>query len=432
MSDQSTSGMTSFFHSSLSERDGAISAALTKEFVRQRDGVELIASENIVSRAVLQAAGCVLTNKYAEGYPGRRYYGGCGPSDEVERLALERVTKLFGCPFANVQPHSGAQANQEVFFALMQPGDCYLSMTLDEGGHLSHGAPVNVSGKWFKPVHYGIDPVDHRIDYENLQKLAEQHKPKLILAGGSAYPRIIDFERIAKIAKSCGAWFMVDMAHIAGLVAGRVHPSPIPHADVVTSTTHKTLRSARGGLILSKSEEVGKKINSAVFPGWQGGPLMHLIAAKAVGFGEALEPSFAEYAKAIVANAQVLAEGLIKGGYRLVSGGTDTHLLLVDLREKGLKGNESAVSLERAGITCNKNGVPADPTPPMVTSGIRLGVPAVTTRGMGKEEMGLIGELIVRVLDGLAQNGIDGNGGIEDAVRGEIEELCKKFPLYPF
>ena len=427
-----TSEMTSFFHDSLADSDGAISAALGKEFVRQRDGVELIASENIVSRAVLEAAGCVLTNKYAEGYPGRRYYGGCEPSDEVERLAIDRVTKLFGCPFANVQSHSGAQANQAVFFALMQPGDTYLSMALDEGGHLSHGAPVNISGKWFKPVHYGLDPESQRIDYENLERLATENKPKLIIAGGSAYPRIIDFERIAKIAKSCGAWFMVDMAHFAGLVAGGVHPSPIPHADVVTSTTHKTLRSARGGLILSRDEAVGKKINSAVFPGLQGGPLMHLIAAKAVGFGEALRPSFKEYARAIVSNARVLAEVLIQGGYGLVSGGTDTHLVLVDLRKQGITGRDSEVSLERAAITCNKNGVPKDPTPPMVTSGIRLGVPAVTTRGMGGDEIKLIGELIVKVLDGLVENGIDGNGKIEKGVKVEIEELCRKFPLYPF
>ena len=427
-----TSEMTSFFHDSLADSDAAISAALGKEFVRQRDGVELIASENIVSRAVLEAAGCVLTNKYAEGYPGRRYYGGCEPSDEVERLAIERVTKLFGCPFANVQSHSGAQANQAVFFALMQPGDTYLSMALDEGGHLSHGAPVNISGKWFKPVHYGLDPISQKIDYENLERLATENKPKLIIAGGSAYPRIIDFERIAKIAKSCGAWFMVDMAHFAGLVAGGVHPSPIPHADVVTSTTHKTLRSARGGLILSRDEAVGKKINSAVFPGLQGGPLMHLIAAKAVGFGEALRPSFKEYARAIVSNARVLAEVLIQGGYGLVSGGTDTHLVLVDLRKQGISGRDSEVSLERAAITCNKNGVPNDPSPPMVTSGIRLGVPAVTTRGMGGDEIRLIGELIVKVLDGLVENGIDGNGEVERETKAEIETLCKKFPLYPF
>ena len=429
---QTTSEMTSFFNDSLASSDAAIFAALEGEFLRQRDGVELIASENIVSRAVLETAGCVLTNKYAEGYPGRRYYGGCDPSDDVERMAIERAKKLFDCPFANVQPHSGSQANQAVFFAFLQPGDTYLSMALDEGGHLSHGASVNISGKWFKPVHYGLDTESQRIDYENLERLANEHKPKLILAGGSAYPRIIDFERIAKIAKSCEAWFMVDMAHIAGLVAGGVHPSPIPHADVVTSTTHKTLRSARGGLILSKDEAVGKKINSAIFPGLQGGPLMHLIAAKAVGLGEALRPSFAEYARAIVANAQVLAEVLIKGGYGLVSGGTDTHLVLVDLREKGVTGRDSEVSLERAGITCNKNGVPADDAPPMVTSGIRLGVPAVTTRGMGKDEVRLIGELIVRVLDGLAESGVDGNAKIETEVRGEIMELCKKFPLYPF
>ena len=432
MSQTPPSEMTSFFHDSLASSDRDISAALGREFVRQRDGVELIASENIVSRAVLEAAGCVLTNKYAEGYPGRRYYGGCEPSDEVERMALERVKKLFACPFANVQPHSGAQANQAAFFALMQPGDSYLSMALDEGGHLSHGASVNLSGKWFKPVHYGLDPESQRIDYDNLERLAKQHHPKLIIAGGSAYPRIIDFERIAQVAKSCGAWFMVDMAHIAGLVAGGVHPSPVPHADVVTSTTHKTLRSARGGLILSRDEGVGKKINSAVFPGLQGGPLMHLIAAKAVGFGEALRPSFAEYAKAIVANAQVLAEVLIKGGYGLVSGGTDTHLVVVDLREKGITGRESDLSLERAAITCNKNSVPSDTAPPMVTSGIRLGVPAVTTRGMRGDEVRLIGELIVRVLDGLGENGIEGNGKIEGEVRGEIEELCKRFPLYPF
>ena len=419
-----------FFEASLGTSDSAVSSVLRKEFVRQEEGVELIASENIVSRAVLEAASCVLTNKYAEGYIGRRYYGGCEPSDDIERLAIERVTRLFNCPFANVQPHSGAQANQAVFFALLRPGDTYLSLALDEGGHLSHGAPVNISGKWFNPIHYGLDKTSQRIDYDALASLAAEHKPQLILAGGSAYPRIIDFARIGGIAKDCGAYFMVDMAHIAGLVAGKVHPSPLEHADVVTSTTHKTLRSARGGLILSKDEGIGKKINSSVFPGLQGGPLMHLIAAKAVGFGEALRPEFADYARAIIDNAQCLAQTLLSGGYRLVSGGTDTHLVLVDLSAKQINGKDSEESLERAAITCNKNSIPQDLQPPQTTSGIRLGVPAVTTRGMGLAEIGFIGEQIVKVLDGLASHGSAGNGDIEKEVRAGIIKLCKRFPLY--
>ena len=419
-----------FFAQGLSAADPAISAALSREFRRQSDGVELIASENIVSRAVLEAASCVLTNKYAEGYPSRRYYGGCVHADEVEQLALERITKIFQCPFANVQPHSGAQANQAVFFALLEPGDCYLSLALDEGGHLSHGLPVNISGRWFRPFHYGLDKNTHQIDYDALEQLAKAKKPKLIIAGGSAYPRTIDFALIGRIAESCGAYFMVDMAHIAGLVAGGVHPTPLPHADVVTSTTHKTLRSARGGLILTRDPAMGKKINSSVFPGLQGGPLMHLIAAKAVGFGEALQDDFKSYAQGVVSNGQTLAESLMSAGYDLISYGTDTHLVLVDLRKKNIDGKSSEASLDRAGIACNKNTVPQDSRPPMMTSGIRLGVPAITTRGMGSAEVRFIGEQIVRVLDGLASNGGEGNAEVEREVRAEILALCTRFPLY--
>ena len=420
-----------FFETRLSDSDPEISLALERELTRQSDGVELIASENIVSRAVLEAASCVLTNKYAEGYPGRRYYCGCVHADDVERLALERVTRIFECPFANVQPHSGAQANQAVFFALLQPGDTYLSLALDEGGHLSHGLPVNISGRWFNPVHYGLDKQTEQIDYDSLESLAREHKPKLIIAGGSAYPRTIDFERIGRIAEGCGAYFMVDMAHIAGLVAGKVHPTPLPYADVVTSTTHKTLRSARGGLILTRDSAIGKKINSSVFPGLQGGPLMHLIAAKAVGFGEALRDDFKSYAQGVISNGQTLADSLMAAGYRLVSAGTDTHLVLVDLSDKGINGGDSAESLDRAGIACNKNTIPNDPLPPTVTSGIRLGVPAITTRGMGTDDVRFIGEQIVKVLGGLAANGVEGNVEVEREVRAEIVDLCARYPLYP-
>lgn len=419
-----------FFEIGLSEGDPEISAALGREFRRQSDGVELIASENIVSRAVLEAASCVLTNKYAEGYPNRRYYGGCVHADEIEQLALARVTRIFECPFANVQPHSGAQANQAVFFALLEPGDTYLSLALDEGGHLSHGLPVNISGKWFNPIHYGLDRKTHQIDYDALESLAREKKPKLIIAGGSAYPRTIDFERIGRVAEECGAYFMVDMAHIAGLVAGRVHPTPLPYADVVTSTTHKTLRSARGGLILTRDPAMGKKINSSVFPGLQGGPLMHLIAAKAVGFGEALRDDFKTYAQRIISNGQTLADSLMAASYNLISYGTDTHLVLVDLSSKRINGKDSEASLDRAGIACNKNSIPQDPLPPTVTSGIRLGVPAITTRGMGDAEVRFIGEQIVKVLDGLASNGAEDNAEVEREVRVGIAELCSRFPLY--
>jgi glycine hydroxymethyltransferase len=375
----------------LDQADPELAAAIAQELGRQKHEVELIASENIVSRAVLDAQGSVLTNKYAEGYPGRRYYGGCQFVDIAETLAIERAKQLFGCEYANVQPHSGAQANQAVFFALLQPGDTFLGLNLAAGGHLTHGSPVNQSGKWFNVVPYGVGRDDHRIDYDEVERLAREHRPKLILAGGSGYPRVIDFARFRAIADSVGAWFMVDMAHFAGLVAGGVHPNPLHHADVVTTTTHKTLRGPRGGMILSNAEEIAKKVNSAVFPGLQGGPLMHVIAAKAVALGEALRPEFKAYTEAVVDNAQVLAEGLAKGGLDLVSGGTDTHLMLVDLRPKRLTGRAAETALGRANITCNKNGIPFDPEKPMVTSGIRLGTPACTTRGFGKDEFRHVG-----------------------------------------
>jgi glycine hydroxymethyltransferase len=373
--------------------------------------------------------GTVLTNKYAEGYPGRRYYGGCEYVDDAERLAIERATALFDCEFANVQPHSGSQANQAVMLALCQPGDTILGMSLAAGGHLTHGAPPNLSGKWFDAVQYGVRRDDALIDFEEVERLAREHRPKMIIAGGSAYPRFIDFERFRAIADETGALLMVDMAHFAGLVAGGVHPSPLPYADVVTTTTHKTLRGARGGMILSRDADIGKKINSAVFPGLQGGPLMHMIAAKAVGFGEALQPSFKEYARRVVENASVLADTLSEGGLDIVSGGTDTHLLLVDLRPKGLTGNITENALERAGLTCNKNGIPFDPEKPAVTSGVRLGSPAATTRGFGSGEFRLVGELIVEVLDGLATNP-DGDAQVEQSVRGRVSELCARFPIY--
>jgi glycine hydroxymethyltransferase len=418
-----------FFAEDVKTRDAELFASLDGELLRQRTQIELIASENIVSRAVLQAQGSALTNKYAEGYPGRRYYGGCEHVDIAERLAIERARRLFDCTFANVQPHSGAQANQAVFMALLQPGDTVMGMSLAAGGHLTHGAPPNQSGKWFNAVQYGVRLQDAVIDMDEVARLAEEHRPKLIIAGGSAYPRVIDFAAFRKIADSVDACLMVDMAHFAGLVAGGSHPSPLPHAQVVTTTTHKTLRGPRGGMVLSNDEALGKKINSAVFPGLQGGPLMHVIAAKAVAFGEALAPDFKVYARDIVDNARALAAVLQERGLDIVSGGTDTHLMLVDLRPKGLTGNIAEAALERAGITCNKNGVPFDPEKPTVTSGVRLGTPAGTTRGFGVAEFQAVGHLVADVLDGLAQNGED-NGAVEAEVCGKVEALCAKYPIY--
>ncbi|MDQ0327231.1 glycine hydroxymethyltransferase [Rhodopseudomonas julia] len=419
-----------FFSASLRDADPDVAAAVKAELGRQQHEIELIASENIVSRAVLEAQGSVLTNKYAEGYPGRRYYGGCQHVDVVENLAIERVTKLFGCNFANVQPNSGSQANQAVLLALASPGDTVMGLSLDAGGHLTHGAKPNLSGKWFNAVQYGVRKQDGRIDEDVVAELAQEHQPKIIIAGGSAYSREIDFKRFREIADKVGAYFMVDMAHFAGLVAGGVHPSPFPHAHVVTSTTHKTLRGPRGGLVLTNDEAIAKKINSAVFPGLQGGPLMHVIAAKAVAFGEALHPQFKEYAKNVVQNAKMLAETLQRGGCDIVSGGTDTHLLLVDLRPKGLTGKVVETALGRANITCNKNGVPFDPEKPTVTSGIRLGTPAATSRGFGTSEFQEVGELIVEVLDGLAANGEDGNEAVEASVRERVAALTDRFPIY--
>jgi len=419
-----------FFTARLAESDPELAAAIGDELRRQQDKIELIASENIVSRAVLEAQGSVLTNKYAEGYPGRRYYGGCEFVDVVEQLAIDRAKRLFGCEFVNVQPHSGAQANQCVLLALCRPGDTILGLALAAGGHLTHGAPPNLSGKWFNAVQYGVRREDGLIDYDQVERLAREKGPKLIIAGGSAYPRTIDFERFRRIADEVGAYFLVDMAHFAGLVAGGVHPSPLPHAHVVTSTTHKTLRAGRGGMVLTNDPEIGKKINSAAFPGLQGGPLMHAIAAKAAAFGEALKPSFKSYSRTVVENARTLAAVLIEHGCDIVTGGTDTHLMLVDLRPKGLTGRVAEQSLDRAGITCNKNGVPFDPEKPTVTSGIRLGTPAPTTRGFGPAEFRQVGTLISRVLDGLAADQED-NAAVEAAVRGEVRALCRRFPIYP-
>jgi glycine hydroxymethyltransferase len=429
MANSSYTPMAGFFTASLAERDPELNAAIGKELFRQQDQIELIASENIVSKAVIEAQGSVLTNKYAEGYPGKRYYGGCEFVDIAETLAIDRAKKLFGCAYANVQPHSGAQANQAVFFALLQPGDTFMGLNLAAGGHLTHGSPVNQSGKWFKVVPYTVRQDTQRVDMDEVEKLAKEHKPKLIVAGGSAYPRFWDFERFRKIADSIGAYFMVDMAHFAGLVATGVHPSPLPHAHVCTTTTHKTLRGPRGGMILSNDEDLGKKINTAVFPGLQGGPLMHVIAAKAVAFGEALQPDFKIYTKTVVENAQVLAQTLIEGGLAITTGGTDNHLMLVDLRPKKLTGKASEHSLEEAGITCNKNGIPFDPEKPAITSGIRLGTPAGTSRGFGPVEFKQIGQLIVRVLDGLVANP-ENNSAVEKAVREEVRALCKRFPVY--
>ena len=418
-----------FFEASLERADADIKASIDAELHRQQKQIELIASENIVSRAVLEAQGSVLTNKYAEGYPGRRYYGGCEFVDEVERLAIERAKKLFDCKFVNVQPHSGANANQAVFFALLQPGDKFLGMDLASGGHLTHGSPVNVSGKWFHPVAYGVREDDHLIDYDQVAEIAQREKPKLIIAGGSAYSRQIDFKRFREIADSIGAYLMVDMAHYAGLIAGGAYPSPLPHAHVVTTTTHKTLRGPRGGMILSNDEELGKKINSAVFPGLQGGPLMHVIAAKAVSFGEALQPEFKLYAQRVVENARALSARLVSNGLAVVSGGTDSHLMLVDLRPKRATGKVAEHSLERALITTNKNGIPNDPEKPFVTSGIRLGTPACTTRGFGPAEFQLVADLICEVLDGLQGSNGD-NSSIEAAVAAKVEQLTARFPIY--
>ena len=415
----------------LARRDPDIYRAIRLELGRQRDEIELIASENIVSEEVMEAQGSVLTNKYAEGYPGRRYYGGCEYVDIVEELAIDRAKQLFGCDFANVQPNSGSQANQGVFTALLKPGDTFLGMNLASGGHLTHGAAPNQSGKWFNAVQYGVREQDCRIDYAQVAALAAEHQPKLIVAGGSAIPRVIDFEKFREIADSVGAYLMVDMAHFAGLVAGGQHPSPFPHADVVTTTTHKTLRGPRGGMILTNSEEIAKKVNSAIFPGIQGGPLMHVIAAKAVAFGEALDPSFRDYAGQVVKNAQALADGLLRGGLDIVTGGTDTHVMLVDLRPKGVKGNATEKALGRANITCNKNGIPFDAEKPTITSGVRLGTPAGTTRGFKEAEFRQIAAWIIEVVDGLAQNGEEGNAAVEAKVKAEVKALCDRFPLYP-
>lgn len=419
-----------FFTRGVAEADPDIAKGIANELKRQQTQIELIASENIVSRAVLEAQGSVLTNKYAEGYSGRRYYGGCEFVDVVEDIAIERACRLFDCSFANVQPHSGAQANQAVFMALMKPGDTFLGLNLAAGGHLTHGSPANQSGKWFKAVSYDVRRQDQRIDFDDVQKLANEHKPKVIIAGGSAYPRIIDFAQFRKIADSVGAYLMVDMAHFAGLVAGGVHPNPLEHAHVVTTTTHKTLRGPRGGMILSRDADLGKKINSAVFPGLQGGPLMHVIAGKAVAFGEALRPEFKLYAKAVVENAKALAAGLQASGLDIVSGGTDTHVVLVDLRPKKLTGKAAERALENAHITCNKNGIPFDTTPPAVTSGVRLGSPACTTRGFGVAEFQEVAALIVEVLDGLAANGEGNNGAVESRVKERVLALCRRFPIY--
>jgi glycine hydroxymethyltransferase len=421
--------MPGFFTAPLKDQDPDLFKSIGDELHRQQDQIELIASENVVSRAVLEAQGSVLTNKYAEGYPGRRYYGGCEFVDIAEALAIERAKKLFNCNFANVQPHSGAQANQGVFMALLQPGDTFMGLNLAAGGHLTHGSPANQSGKWFKPVPYTVREDTLTIDMDEVEKLAHQHKPKLILAGGSAYPRFWDFERFRKIADAVGAIFFVDMAHFAGLVAAGVHPSPFPHAHVATTTTHKTLRGPRGGMILSMDEDLGKKINSAIFPGLQGGPLMHVIAAKAVAFGEALKPEFKVYSQQVVDNAKVLAKTLIDGGFAITTGGTDNHLMLVDLRPKKLNGKISEASLEHAGMTCNKNGIPFDTEKPTITSGVRLGTPAATTRGFGTAEFKQIGEMIVKVLDALAANP-QNNGAVEQEVRREVSALCKRFPIY--
>ncbi|MGH1403338.1 MAG: serine hydroxymethyltransferase [Alphaproteobacteria bacterium] len=420
-----------FFTEELSSRDSEVFGAIQGELTRQQDGIELIASENIVSKAVLQAQGSVFTNKYAEGYPGRRYYGGCEFADVVENIARERAKELFGAKYANVQPNSGSQANQGVMMALLQPGDTILGMSLAAGGHLTHGAAPNQSGKWFNAIQYGVRESDSLLDYDEVERLAKEHKPKMIVAGASAYPRHIDFARFREIADSVGAYLFVDMAHYAGLIAAGTYPSPVPHAHITTTTTHKTLRGPRGGMILTNDLDIFKKLNSAIFPGIQGGPLMHVIAGKAVSYGEALKPEFKEYGQAVVDNARALAETLKAGGCDIVSGGTDSHIVLVDLRPKGLTGKDTEEALERAGMTCNKNAVPFDPAPPMVTSGVRLGTPAATSRGFGVEEFKLVGQYATEVLDGLKANGLDGNAEVEKSVKEKVEALCKRFPIYP-
>lgn len=425
-----TSALDTFFSASLADQDAAIADSLSAELKRQQTQIELIASENIVSRAVLDAQGSVLTNKYAEGYPGRRYYQGCAYVDVAETLAIDRAKELFNCEFANVQPHSGAQANGAVMLAMTKPGDTILGMSLDAGGHLTHGAKPAMSGKWFNAVQYGVCADTHLIDYDQVEALAIEHKPTLIIAGGSAFPRQIDFPRFREIADKVGAKLHVDMAHIAGLVAAGLHPSPLPYADVVTTTTHKTLRGPRGGLILSNDVALGKKLNSAIFPGLQGGPLMHVIAAKAVAFGEALQPEFKTYASQVIENARALAARLNTNGFDLVAGGTDNHIVLVDLRPKNITGKSADEALERSQITCNMNGIPFDPQPPKITSGIRLGTPAGTTRGFGTAEFEEVAELITMVLDGLSTNGEEGNTSVEAEVRSRVERLCAKFPIY--
>ena len=420
-----------FFTRELADADPQVAAAIASELEREQTQIELIASENIVSRAVLEAQGSVFTNKYAEGYPGRRYYQGCHPSDLVEQLAIDRAKQLFGCGFANVQPHSGAQANGAVMMALLKPGDTILGMSLAAGGHLTHGAPPAQSGKWFNALQYGVRQDDHLVDFDEVERLAREHQPKMIIAGGSAYPRHLDFARFRAIADSVGALLFVDMAHFAGLVAAGEHPSPFGHAHVVTTTTHKTLRGPRGGMVLTDDEAIAKKVNSAVFPGLQGGPLMHVIAAKAVGFGEALEPGFKSYARAVIRNARVMANRLKERGADLVAGGTDTHLALVDLRPLGITGKDADEALERAGITCNKNGVPFDPLPPMKTSGIRIGSPAGTTRGFGEAEFTDIADMVADVLQGVARSDGVGDEAIEQSVRARVRALCARFPIYP-
>ena len=423
--------LNAFFNTPLAEADDVIAKAINDELGRQRHEVELIASENIVSRAVMEAQGSVMTNKYAEGYPGKRYYAGCEFVDVAESLAIERITKLFGCEFANVQPNSGSQANQGAFMAMAKPGDTILGMSLDAGGHLTHGAKPNQSGKWFNAIQYGVRIQDGVIDYDQVEELAREHQPKIIIAGGSAYSPIIDFKRFREIADEVGAFLMVDMAHFAGLVAGGAYPSPFPYADIATSTTHKTLRGPRGGIILTNNEDLFKKVNSAIFPGIQGGPLMHVIAAKAVAFGEALQPSFKTYIRRVVENADALATRLKKNGFDIVSGGTESHLMLVDLRPKGVTGRDSEQALKQAGITCNKNGVPGDPEKPMVTSGVRLGTPAATTRGFGIAEFEEVGDMITEVLESFATNGAEGNTTVENAVHDRVVALTDRFPIYP-
>jgi len=422
--------MSDFFEAGLAKTDPELAAIVAEEFVRQRDQIELIASENITSKAVLEVQGSVLTNKYAEGYPGKRYYGGCEVVDKAETLAIERAKQLFDCAYANVQPHSGSQANQAVYLALLKPGDKILGMDLAAGGHLTHGARPNQSGKWFEAIQYGVDRETHLINYDEVARLAEEHKPQMIIAGASAYPRHIDFARFREIADSVGAYLLADMAHYSGLIATGVYPSPIPHAHVATSTTHKTLRASRGGMILTNDPDLGKKFNSAIFPGLQGGPLMHVIAGKAVAFGEALKPEYRDYCLQVVDNARALAARLVEHGFAIVSGGTDCHMCLVDLRPRGLKGNEAEEALERAGMTCNKNGVPYDPEKPTVTSGIRLGTPAGTTRGFKTQEFVQVADWMNEVLTGLQEHGAEGNGDVESKVKAEIKEFCGRFPIY--